>query len=342
MPGKIPATVITGFLGAGKTSIIRHLLGHARGRRVAVIVNEFGDVGIDGEILLGCGIEGCDEGNVLELANGCICCTVADDFIPTMKALLERPTPPEHIIIETSGLAMPKPLVSAFNWPAIRTRVTVDAVVTVVDGPALAGGRFAADPEALARQRAGDEALDHESPIEELFEDQLACADLVVVNKADRIPAATLEALSAQLRAEIRPEVKLVAAAHGAVDPRTLLGLGAGAESDLDTRPAHHDGADDHDHDDFSSFTVELGTFPHPGHLVERLGQVIAQHEILRVKGFAAIAGKEMRLLVQAVGARIQHYYDRDWQAEEPRATHLVVIGERGLDEAAVRVALGA
>jgi len=143
MAAKIPATVITGFLGAGKTTLIRHMLTHANGRRIALIINEFGDLGVDGGILKGCGIEGCADDDVMELSNGCICCTVAEDFIPALEKLLNRATPPDHIVIETSGLALPQPLVRAFGWPEIRTRVTVDGVVTVVDGPAVEAGRFA-------------------------------------------------------------------------------------------------------------------------------------------------------------------------------------------------------
>ncbi|MCY4504073.1 MAG: cobalamin biosynthesis protein CobW, partial [Alphaproteobacteria bacterium] len=134
---KIPATVVTGFLGAGKTSLVRHLLENAAGRRLAIVVNEFGDLGIDGDLLRACGIEGCEDEDIVELANGCICCTVADDFLPTMQALLDRPDPPDHIVIETSGLALPKPLVQAFAWPEVRSRTTVDGVVAVVDAAAV-------------------------------------------------------------------------------------------------------------------------------------------------------------------------------------------------------------
>ena len=340
MAQKIPATVITGFLGAGKTSIIRHLLENAGGRRIALIVNEFGDVGIDGEILKGCGIENCDDEDILELANGCICCTVADDFVPTMEALLGRENKPDQIVIETSGLAMPKPLVKAFNWPDIRTRVTVDAVVTVVDGPAVADGLFASDPEAVQAQREDDDALEHESPLEELFEEQLGCADMVVINKSDLLAAAALEQVTADVTEQLRSSVKVVTAAHGAVDPKVLLGLGAAAEDDLDARPSHHDGVDDHDHDDFDTFSLEVTDSLNVDELLRRLGAAIAEHDVLRVKGFAHIPGKDMRLLIQAVGGRVQHYYDRDWRDGESRTTRLVVIGRKGLDEGSVRLML--
>ena len=338
--GKLPTTVITGFLGAGKTSMIRHLLETANGKRLALIINEFGDLGVDGEILKSCGIEGCAEDDVVELANGCICCTVADDFVPAMEALLNRDPPPDHIVIETSGLALPKPLIKAFNWPEIRTRVTVDGVVAVIDAEAVAAGRFAPDPIAVAAERRADASLDHDSPLEELFEDQLACADLVVLNKTDLLDEAALGAVGGELDAMLRPGVKLLRASRGNIDAGVLLGLGAAAEGDLDARPSHHDSAEDHDHDDFESFDVALGEVADPRALMARLKAAVAAHDVLRIKGFVAVAGKDMRLVVQGVGPRFSHYYDRDWGPAETRASRLVVIGESGLDRAAIAAAI--
>jgi len=320
--------------------MIRHLLETANGKRLALIINEFGDLGIDGELLKSCGIEGCEEGDVVELANGCICCTVADDFVPAMEALLNRDDPPDHIVIETSGLALPKPLVKAFNWPEIRTRVTVDGVVVVIDSEAVSAGRFAADPDAVEAERRADENLDHDSPLEELFEDQLACADLVVLNKTDLLDSDALDEVSGALGAKLRPAVKMLRATHGTIDAGVLLGLGAAAEDDLDARPSHHDSAEDHDHDDFESFDVTLGEIADPEALIARLKATAGAHDVLRIKGFIAVAGKDMRLVVQGVGPRFSHYYDRDWGAKETRASRLVVIGETGLDRAAIAAAI--
>src|SRR5258708_24441229 len=238
MARKIPATVITGFLGAGKTSLIRRLIEQANGRRLGFIINEFGDLGIDRGIIEGCGLAACDADAIKELANGCICCTVADDFLPTMESLLDRPHPPEHIIIETSGLALPKPLVQAFNWPSMKARVTVDGVIAVVDGAAVQAGRFADDPAAIAAQRAADPSLDHDNPLAEVFDDQLACADLVVVNKMDLVAESDPPALLASLAARLRPAVKQVATSDGKLARAVALGLGAAAEDDLANRPA--------------------------------------------------------------------------------------------------------
>ena len=341
MTGRIPATVVTGFLGAGKTTLIRHLVEHVRDRRLALVVNEFGELALDGELLRDCGNPLCDDGDIVELANGCICCTVADDFLPTMQALLDRPEPPDHIVIETSGLALPKPLVQAFNWPEVRTRVTVDGVVAVLDGPAVARGQFADDPAMVARQRAADVGLDHESPLHELYEDQLACADLVLLNKSDLMDAGDLERVSADIRRSLRPGVGLVRATHGGIGADILLGLAAAAEDDLAARPGHHDDSEDHDHDEFESMVIELPDVGGPEELAARLRAAAEDHGILRAKGFVHVAGKDMRLVVQGVGARIGCHYDRPWRPGEARRSRLVVIGMAGLDRDSVAAALG-
>lgn len=333
---KIPATVITGFLGAGKTTLIRHIMENAGGKRIALIINEFGDLGVDRDILSACGVEGCEEDAIVELANGCICCTVADEFLPTMQALIERETPPDHIVIETSGLALPKPLVKAFHWPEIRNRVTVDGVVAVIDAAAVAAGRFADDPEAVQKMREADESLDHENPLEEVFTDQLLCADMVLLNKADLLDEPGLNAVTRELAEKVRGEVKIVATAHGTIDPVLLLGLDAAAEDDLDARPSHHDGDHDHDHDDFESFAMDLGPIEDLEALEARLHRAIADHGILRVKGFLDVPGKRLRHLVQAVGPRLDRYYDRPWKEGEARHSRLVIIGLHGLDQAGI------
>jgi cobalamin biosynthesis protein CobW len=339
---RVPCTIVTGFLGAGKTTLIRHVLANAGGRRLAVIVNEFGDVGIDGEILKGCGDAACPEDNIVELANGCLCCTVADEFVPALDIILSRRPAVEHIVIETSGLALPKPLVQAFHWPAIKSRVTVDGVVAVVDGVAVANGRLAADLDALARQRAADPSLEHDDPVEEVFEDQIACADLVVLNKRDLLDAAGIEKAMAKIAGALPRAVKIVSVADGKVDPGALLGLGVGTEDDIENRRTRHDNEKEHDHDDFDSFVVPLPEITDPAALAARVAATADTHDVFRVKGFAAVAGKPMRLLVQAVGARVTHQYDRSWNASETRKGQLVVIGLKGLDRAAVtRTLLG-
>ncbi len=345
MPARIPATIVTGFLGAGKTTLIRHLLDNAGGRRIALIINEFGDLGVDGDILRGCGDETCGEEDIVELSNGCICCTVAEDFVPTMLSLIGRDTPPDHIVIETSGLALPQPLVRAFGWPEISTRVTVDGVVAVVDGPAVAAGQFAANLAAVDAQRRADDGLDHETPLSELFADQMASADMVVVNKTDLMGEAAAEALVSRLKGQVREGVHVVRASHGALPVEVLLGMGAAAEDDMEARHElhHHDGDDDHhhDHDDFESFVIERGEIADPEAFAAQVADTIRAHGILRLKGFVAVEGKPMRLTLQTVGPRVDTCYDQPFGAT-PRRTRLVVIGEAGLDREAITRALTA
>ena len=338
---RVPCTVVTGFLGAGKTTLIRHILENAGGKRLALIVNEFGDVCVDGDILKGCGVDACPEENIVELANGCICCTVADDFVPALDQILSRTPRVDHILIETSGLALPKPLVQAFQWPSVKNRVTVDGVVAVVDGPALAEGRVASDMDALAAQRAADDSLDHDDPVEEVFEDQVACADLIILSKSDLMDAAGSARANAALSDHVAAAVKVVPTTQGKVDPAVLLGLGLAVEDDIENRKSHHDGMGDHEHDDFDSFVVELPAVADPDDLAARISRAAEQENVLRMKGFIAVGDKPMRLLVQAVGPRVNHYYDRAWTAAEDRRSRLVVIGLKGLDRPAIEKILG-
>ncbi|WP_225028165.1 cobalamin biosynthesis protein CobW [Xinfangfangia pollutisoli] len=339
---KIPVTVITGFLGAGKTTLIRHLMQNPQGKRLAILVNEFGTVGVDGEILKSCADANCPVENIVELANGCICCTVADDFIPTIEALMALPERPDHILIETSGLALPKPLLKAFDWPAIRSKITVDGVVALADAEAVAAGRFAPDVAAVDAQRAADASLDHETPLSEVFEDQIACADIVLLSKADLAGEAGLAAARAVIEAEAPRKLPVLPMTDGVIDPRVILGLNAAAEDDLAARPSHHDGADDHEHDDFDSVVIELAEVDDIEALVAKVQRLAREQHILRVKGYVAVTGRPMRLLLQAVGERVRHQFDRPWGAT-PRQTRLVVIAEHhDIDEAAIRAVLGA
>lgn len=333
---RVPCTVVTGFLGAGKTTLIRNLLEQSGGKRIAIIVNEFGDVGIDGEILKSCGIENCSEDDVVELSNGCICCTVADDFVPALDKVLSRTPKVDHILIETSGLALPKPLVQAFQWPGVKSRVTVDGVVAVVDGPALAAGEVTGDREALLQQRSADSSIDHDDPIEEVFEDQIACADLVILSKSDLLDDAARGRATAAVDRHLSKAVKVVSASHGKIDAHAVLGLGLAVEDDIDNRKTHHDEEEEHDHDEFETFVVELPTITDPDTLARKVAAVAEAENVLRLKGFAHVEGKPMRLLVQAVGPRVAHHYDRPWKPDEQKATRLVVIGLKGIDKAVI------
>ena len=344
---KIPATIVTGFLGSGKTTLLRSLLTGDHRRRIAVIINEFGALGIDREILKGCDL-GCEErerqGTLYELSNGCLCCTVQEEFLPVMQQLAERRGDIDHLVIETSGLALPKPLVQAFNWPSIKQAFTVDAVITLVDGPAAAAGQFAEDPQAVEAQRRADPSLDHQSPLHELFEDQLGAADLVVISKADLMDDEQRRTVESLVRAEVPPSVKILHAERGRLDPELLLGVQAAAEDHIHLRADHHgksvnaQGEHEHDHDAFDSVVVELPAVDRQK-LLSALQNLMDQHVIYRVKGFAYVADKPMRWVVQGVGRRFETYFDRHWREGDSPGTTIVLIGQE-LDPDALHSAL--
>ena len=337
VPARIPATIVTGFLGAGKTTLIRNLIRQAKGKRLAIIVNEFGDMGFDGGLIADCD-DDCRPDRIVELTNGCICCTVADEFLPTIEALLARDPVPDHIVIETSGLALPQPLVRAFSWPTVKHRVTVDGVVTVVDAAAVAAGRFAPDPAATKAAIAADAALYHDDPVEELFEDQLRCADLVVVSKTDLVSSGELSVAEAIVRREARAATKLVRGTGGAVPLGVLLGLEASAEADMTGRESHHElEGGEHEHDDFDSFVVGIGSSSSIEGLKAKVTSALAVPGVLRIKGRARIDGKATSAVVQAVGPRVEISF-----APAAGGDGLVVIGLRNMARAAVQAALGA
>lgn len=318
---KIRATIITGFLGAGKTTLIRGLLEQDHGKRIALIINEFGDVGVDGTTLKGCSESSCQD--IVELSNGCICCTVADDFIPTMETLLEQENPPQYIIIETSGLALPQPLVHAFQWPEIRHRVAIDGVITVVDTPAVLAGQFAHDEAAIDQQRQADDSLDHETPLEHLFKDQLRSADMVLMNKVDDLDEAAIAQAKQQVTPLVRPNTPVLLNGRAGISAAVLLGIGGTA--DHGDHHHNHD-HDEHDHHDFESFSINGFTFPDADTARRQLQTLLAEHDILRLKGFVKINGKPMPLAVQAVGTRLETWFEK----APLEQSYLVVIGLHG------------
>ncbi|MBL4746608.1 MAG: cobalamin biosynthesis protein CobW [Flavobacteriaceae bacterium] len=332
---KIPITIITGFLGVGKTTLVHNMIKNANGKRIAVLVNEFGEIGIDGEIIKsGCGDDEC---NLIELANGCICCTVQEEFLPAMLDLISRKDSIDHIVIETSGLAMPKPLVRAVNWPDLKPHITIDAVITVVDAVGMITGELC-NREKVQAQRLADDSLDHETPIEELFLDQLSCADLVLVSKTDLLEAEALEEVKQLIIKKARPNIKIIPIQNGQINNELLLGIEAATEEDLDNRHSihdhHHSHGHDHEHDDsIKTIVVESSETPDIKALVKSLKERVQKEEIYRIKGFVNIPNKPMRMVLQGVGERFDYYFDRPWKENEERKTTLVIIG-RNIQEA--------
>ena len=350
---KIPATIVTGFLGSGKTTLLSNVLKQAQGKRIAVIVNEFGELDIDADLLRSCPLECEDdaasaigENGIYELANGCICCTVEEEFLPVMQQLVERRDDIDHILIETSGLALPKPLVQAFNWPDIKQHCTVDAVITVVDGAAVAAGRFASDEERVQSQRLADDSLDHDPSLQELLDDQLSAADLVVVSKNDLLDDVGRKTVSDVVAKRVPSAVKTLYIDHGEAQLDVLMGIDAATEEHIDDVHNHHDDHHqhgehhEHAHDHFDSFLVTLGEVDEH-QLQHQLQSLLQQHRIYRIKGFAALPDKPMRQVLQVVGKRVEVSFDRLWGADEPRKTQLIFIG-KALPQAQIEQALAA
>ena len=324
---KIPVTILTGFLGAGKTTLIRNLILKNKSKKLAVIINEFGDLGVDGEIVKQCSDETCPEENILELANGCICCTVADDFIPTMKSLLEGQYIPEHILIETSGLALPKPLLKAFEWPEIRSRLTVDSVLAVVDAEAVVNGIFAPEMSNELEEKQNQTYVEHETPLSEVFEDQINCSDVVLLTKPDLVKNIS-DARNIIIK-EMERNVPILEVQNGDIGADVILGVNAAAETDLDNRRSHHDGFDDHEHDDFDTFSITVPKILNVESFKLVLETLIRENDILRIKGFLRVESKPLNLLVQGVCKRLSVNFT-DTKIPLENTGNLVFIGEKG------------
>ena len=324
---KIPVTILTGFLGAGKTTLIRNLILKNKSKKLAVIINEFGDLGVDGEIVKQCSDETCPEENILELANGCICCTVADDFIPTMKSLLEGQYIPEHILIETSGLALPKPLLKAFEWPEIRSRLTVDSVLAVVDAEAVVSGIFSPQMSTELEEKQNQTYVEHETPLSEVFEDQINCSDVVLLTKPDLVE--NISVARNIIIKELERNVPILEVQNGDIGADVILGVNAAAETDIDNRRSHHDGFDDHEHDDFDTFSISVPKILDIEKFKIVLETLIRENDILRIKGFLRVESKPLNLLVQGVGKRLSVNFT-DTKIPVENTGNLVFIGEKG------------
>ncbi len=326
---KIPVTILTGFLGAGKTTLLNYILKENHGRKIAVIENEFGEVGIDGDLVLSSETE-----EIYEMVNGCVCCTaeVREDLVRIVRELVARPVRLDHILIETSGLADPYPVAQSFfiNDP-IADEVELDAIVTMVDAKHIA-------------QHLEDLQLDG---VDNQAVDQIVCADRIVINKVDLVSAADVASLSDKIRG-LNATAELVTSSYAEIDLSKILGIGAfestqklmeiGAEHDHHADEHHHDHDElDHDHDPSVSSVgiavdgaVNLGDFHR---WITKLRTEQADN-LYRMKGVLAVADQDQRYVLQGVHSLVEFRASTSW-GNEPRSSKIVFIG-RDLDRAAL------
>ncbi|MEN2495131.1 MAG: hypothetical protein TECD_01049 [Hyphomicrobiaceae bacterium hypho_1] len=334
MKTRTPVTIITGMLGAGKTTLINNLLAKISSEKIAIIINEFGNVGVDGTLLA----ENKQE-DIIELTSGCICCTVMDDLIPIMERLLTQESAPDHIIIETSGLTLPKPLVQALRWPQMRSRVVLNGVIVIVDVFTILDLLDAKEAAFFETRKQIKGSFKHYSSLYKIFKDQLSCADLIVLNKHELLLDSSIENIDQLIKSEKKPGVQLIKSVHGNIPSELIMSNSIGVKNNIGVNHMDHN-HDTHAHDEFKSVSVNIPSAINQ-QVVERVvAEVVKDYGILRVKGFAVIEGKSMRLIVQAVGPRVQTYFDCHWTDLEQKKGYLVLIGQKGLDRGAIASAL--
>tara|TARA_Y100001968_G_C19435954_1_gene759707 strand:- start:2181 stop:3245 length:1065 start_codon:yes stop_codon:yes gene_type:complete len=328
---RIPVTIFTGFLGAGKTTILRHLLSQKSSGKLAVMINEFGNLGLDGDLIRSCGF--CPENEldnrIVELNNGCLCCTVQEDFLPTLEQLISRSNQLDGIVIETSGLALPQPLIQALKWPSIRSKLYVNGLVTIVDGEALSMGSPVGDILALEKQRLSDKSLDHLTPIEELFSNQLECADLVLITRSDIISESQIDSIKKELIEQLNEGTPILPIANGAIDPNLLFSLNSNTIC-LPDLMINSDKKNDHTHHHHlkvESQVLRLNISLGKEEIEKILLESARDYKIIRLKGRCWIKNRALPLQLQMVGNRLNSWFeDVPESSWKPESTGLEIV----------------
>lgn len=308
---KIPVTILTGFLGAGKTTLLNYILSENHGQKIAVIENEFGEVGIDGDLVLNAESE-----EIYEMVNGCVCCTVEvrEDLIRVMKELVARPDPLDLILIETSGMADPYPVAQSFflDGDSLADDVELDAIVTMVDAKNIAQHLDDARPDGRDNQAIS----------------QLICADRVVINKVDLVDNAVVNDLSDRIRG-LNETAEIVTSSYAEIDLSRILGIGAfQPPADIDAELSHH--MHGHEHDPgVSSFAVSASADIDPNAFQSWIDELTAEQadNLYRMKGIVAVKNDDRRYVFQGVHSLIEFRAAQPWNRSESRQSKIVFIG---------------
>jgi len=338
MKKKIPVIVVSGFLGSGKTTFLRYLLKESN-KKFGLIINEFGDVGIDGDLIKSC--DKCDESEddcVIELNNGCLCCTVQDDFVPSIKALLEFNPPIESIIIETSGLALPIPLIQALNWPEIRSSIYLEVVVGILNGESMLNGSPINDLNKITKQYNETDKIDHNASIDELLEEQLEVSDIVLVSRSDILRDNQFELIKKNLQGKLNSSTPVLKSHNGQIDLNYLFDIDLKKE----TYKAYLTEEHEHNHVELFSDSIKSNYFLGKNEFEKEMSEIIEELNILRIKGRIWIPNKSLPLQIQIVGKKINTWFeespDECWKPIDSAGLELVIIS---FDEKSIKTFKG-
>jgi len=307
MVSRIPVIVVSGFLGSGKTTFLKYLI-EKTNKKFGLLINEFGDIGIDGDLLKNC--SSCNEDSsesIIELNNGCLCCTVQDDFIPSIQTLLNTNIDLDAIIIETSGLALPIPLLKALSWPEIRTSIYLDLVITTVNGESMINGSPINDLCSINTQYKDIKKIDHLSSIDELFKEQIEVSDVVLISRADLISEEEFILIKNDLQRKVKPNIPIIKSFNGETN------LGFIFDSSIKKNNFQEILTDKHDHSHariFSDF-IKTDYFLDKNQFELEMSQILKDVNVLRIKGRVWIPQKNMPLQVQIVGRKINTWYEK-------------------------------